>query len=266
VLRQALACVDVELDGSGLAVAGNALDVALWNSPAAAAIPRGGPVLATLPFDHERRLASVLVADGAGDLRDQDPPGAVLPEPAQPAADAGGPRGGGDRRAASGPPASAPPRRVLQHRLARARYLMMTTAAVQDDPRLPVGLLLRDLRAAPDGLSGREATRRLTMTFLGIVACQIGTAFAARTDRASLRSIGVTSNRLLLWGVAFEVVFAAAIVGLQPLRDVFGTAVPEPAQLALLIPFPIVVWGTDELWRAWRRRTTPGRPSAGDES
>jgi len=100
-----------------------------------------------------------------------------------------------------------------------------------------------------------------TMTFLGIVACQIGTAFAARTDRASLRSIGLTSNRMLLWGVAFEVVFAAALVGLQPLRDVFGTAVPEPAQLALLIPFPIVVWGTDELWRARRRRVANGGTS-----
>ena len=38
---------------------------------------------------------------------------------------------------------------------------MTTTAAVQEDPRLPVGLLLRDLRAAPDGLSQREAARRL---------------------------------------------------------------------------------------------------------
>jgi calcium-translocating P-type ATPase len=104
-----------------------------------------------------------------------------------------------------------------------------------------------------------------TMTFLGIVACQIGTAFAARTDRASLRSIGLTSNRLLLWGVAFEVVFAAAVVGLPALRDVFGTAVPQPAQLVLLIPFPMVVWGVDELWRAWRRRTAQGQPRASDE-
>jgi calcium-translocating P-type ATPase len=104
-----------------------------------------------------------------------------------------------------------------------------------------------------------------TMTFLGIVACQIGTAFAARTDHASLRSIGLTSNRLLLWGVAFEIAFAAAIVGLPPLRDVFGTAVPEPAQLALLIPFPIVVWGTDELWRARRRHAAQSRfPASGE--
>lgn len=33
-----------------------------------------------------------------------------------------------------------------------------------------------------------------TLTSLGIVACQIGAAFAARTNRASLRSIGFFTN------------------------------------------------------------------------
>ena len=47
-----------------------------------------------------------------------------------------------------------------------------------------------------------------SMTFLGIVACQIGTLFAARTERVSLRSIGVLTNRLVLAGVAFEIVFS----------------------------------------------------------
>ena len=37
-----------------------------------------------------------------------------------------------------------------------------------------------------------------TMTFFGMIAGQIGTAFAARTERASLRSVGVFRNRLLL--------------------------------------------------------------------
>ena len=40
------------------------------------------------------------------------------------------------------------------------------------------------------------------MTFLGIVACQIGTLFAARTERVSLWAVGVLSNRLVLAGVA----------------------------------------------------------------
>ena len=51
-----------------------------------------------------------------------------------------------------------------------------------------------------------------TITFAGIVACQIGTAFAARTDRASLFTIGLSRNPLLLWGIAFELVFTAAVI------------------------------------------------------
>ena len=62
-----------------------------------------------------------------------------------------------------------------------------------------------------------------TMTFAGITACQVGTAFAARTSRASLREIGIFSNRLLLWGILFELAFAAAVIYLPPLQEVFGT-------------------------------------------
>ncbi len=93
-----------------------------------------------------------------------------------------------------------------------------------------------------------------TMSFLGIVACQIGTATAARTQQASLRQVGLTSNRLLLWGIAFEIAFAAAVVVLPPLQRIFGTTVPEPWQIAALLPFPFLVWGADELWRWTRRR------------
>ena len=93
-----------------------------------------------------------------------------------------------------------------------------------------------------------------TMTFLGIVACQVGTAFAARTERASLRSIGVFTNRLLLWGIAFELVFAAAIVLVPGLNEVLGMALPPATQLAVLPVFPVVVWGVDEIARWIQRR------------
>jgi calcium-translocating P-type ATPase len=93
-----------------------------------------------------------------------------------------------------------------------------------------------------------------SMTFLGIVACQIGTAYAARTERASLASIGVWSNPLLLWGIAFEVAFAALVVAMPGIDTLFGTAVPPLAALALLPTFPVIVWGADEVVRAIRRR------------
>ncbi|MFJ5612587.1 cation transporting ATPase C-terminal domain-containing protein [Streptomyces sp. NPDC093221] len=50
-----------------------------------------------------------------------------------------------------------------------------------------------------------------TITFADIVACQISTAFAARTDDASLFTIGLRSNPRLPWGIAFEPVFTAAV-------------------------------------------------------
>ena len=93
-----------------------------------------------------------------------------------------------------------------------------------------------------------------TMTFAGIVACQIGTAIAARTERVSLRSIGFFSNRLLLWGIASEIVFTAALVYAPPLQSIFGTAALGPAELALLAPMPLIVWGSDEL-RRWYVRS-----------
>ncbi|WP_327063606.1 HAD-IC family P-type ATPase [Kitasatospora purpeofusca] len=96
-----------------------------------------------------------------------------------------------------------------------------------------------------------------TVTWLGIVACQICTAFAARTERAPLRALGPFSNPHLLGGIAFSLVFAAAIVYLPPLHRVFGTAALTPAQLALVAPFPLIVWGADELRRALVRRRTP---------
>jgi calcium-translocating P-type ATPase len=102
-----------------------------------------------------------------------------------------------------------------------------------------------------------------TMTFAGIVACQIGTALAARTERASLRSIGLFSNPFLLWGIAFEVVFAAAVIYVPALQPVFHTAPLGVTEVALLATFPVVVWGADEAWR-WRRRRSSRVDAAPD--
>ena len=106
-----------------------------------------------------------------------------------------------------------------------------------------------------------EAT---TMTFVGIVACQVGTAFASRTDRASLRQVGLFTNPLLLWGIAFELAVTAAIVYAPPLQPIFHTAALGPVELATLAPFPFIVWGADELRRwARRRRSEPAGAPAG---
>ncbi|HSK57611.1 MAG TPA: HAD-IC family P-type ATPase, partial [Actinomycetospora sp.] len=101
-----------------------------------------------------------------------------------------------------------------------------------------------------------EAT---TATFVGIVACQIGTALAARTEHASLRAVGLGSNPLLWWGIAFELLVTAAVVYLPVGQQIVGTAPLDAATVALLMACAPVVWGVDELDR-WRRRRSASPP------
>jgi calcium-translocating P-type ATPase len=96
-----------------------------------------------------------------------------------------------------------------------------------------------------------------TMTFLGMIAGQIGTAFAVRTQRASLRSIGAFSNPYLLLGIAAELLVAAIVVYAPPLQSLLATAGPPPKDLLLLLAFPVIVWGSDELRRYLLRRHEP---------
>jgi calcium-translocating P-type ATPase len=104
---------------------------------------------------------------------------------------------------------------------------------------------------SPLGHAYRQAT---TVAWLGIVACQIGTAFAVRTERAALRNVGVFSNRFLLAGIAVALAFAGALVYLPALHPIFGTEALTPAQLATVAPFPFIVWGADEIRRLLVRR------------
>jgi magnesium-transporting ATPase (P-type) len=97
-----------------------------------------------------------------------------------------------------------------------------------------------------------------TMTLLGLIAGQIGTAFAVRTRRASLRSIGILSNRYLLGAIAAELALAGLFVYTPPLQALLGTSPPPAHALPLLIAYPLVVWGADEL-RRWLLRRRDGR-------
>jgi magnesium-transporting ATPase (P-type) len=99
-----------------------------------------------------------------------------------------------------------------------------------------------------------------TMTFLGMIFGQIGTAFAVRTRRASLFSIGVFSNRYLLGAIVAELALAAIFVYAPPLQSLLGTAALPVHDLALLLPYPFIVWGADEL-RRWllRRRAAAAK-------
>jgi calcium-translocating P-type ATPase len=121
----------------------------------------------------------------------------------------------------------------------------LTLRHVGWQPGLPTG------PGSPLNHGYRQAT---TVAWLGIVSCQVGTAFAVRTDHASLRQVGVLSNRPLLAAIAVALAFAVAVVYAPPFQDFFGSAALTPGQLLTVAPYPFIVWGADEIRRAILRR------------
>ena len=95
-LRFGLICNESTLTASG-PVGGNALDIALWSSPAAKDLaagddpPAGYERLGLLPFDHERQLCSVVVhtPNGTTLLVTKGAPEALITRCGDPAPDAG---------------------------------------------------------------------------------------------------------------------------------------------------------------------------------
>jgi magnesium-transporting ATPase (P-type) len=96
-----------------------------------------------------------------------------------------------------------------------------------------------------------EAT---AMTYAGIVAGQVGAGLAFRSSRRSIFAIGVTTNRLLLAGIAFEVGLLVALIYVPALQEVFHMRPIQPEAWALLALWPVFVLGGEELRKAALRR------------
>jgi magnesium-transporting ATPase (P-type) len=107
--------------------------------------------------------------------------------------------------------------------------------------------------------SGSLYVQATAMTYAGIVAGQVGAGFAFRTNRESVFSIGLLSNRFLLAGIAFEVALLVALVFIGPLQDVFHMEPLDPLAWPFLLIWPVFVLGGEELRKALFRRYVWGR-------
>jgi magnesium-transporting ATPase (P-type) len=107
-----------------------------------------------------------------------------------------------------------------------------------------------------------EAT---TMTWAGIVATQVGTAFACRTNRVSVLRVGFFSNRWLLWGIAFEVVLTVLIVYVPPLQRVFQTTGLAWQQWVVLAMFAPIMFVSDELRKMISRKLSARTATGGTQ-
>jgi len=97
----------------------------------------------------------------------------------------------------------------------------------------------------------------ITGFFASIIICQVADVIICRTRRQSLFSVGLFSNRLVLVGIAAELLLLAAIAYIPAFNVFFGTAPLAAWHLGLSVPFALVILFGDELRRVFVRRGHP---------
>ena len=111
-----------------------------------------------------------------------------------------------------------------------------------------------DLRLfGTDSPASVEYLTATTMTLTGIVMAQVGNGFACRTHRESVLRIGFFSNRLLLWGIVFELGLQAAIVYVPFLNRALQTAPLKATDWLVLAAFAPTLFVADEIRKALLR-------------
>jgi len=112
----------------------------------------------------------------------------------------------------------------------------------------------RPFSPLPD--SGSAYFQATTMTQTAIVMGQVGAGQAMRTDRRSVFSIGLLSNRFLIAGIAFELALAVALVYAPGLNTVFHQApIPWWWWLVLVVWAPVVFFAEEVRKLVLRRRS-----------
>jgi sodium/potassium-transporting ATPase subunit alpha len=94
----------------------------------------------------------------------------------------------------------------------------------------------------------------VTAFFASIIICQVADVLICRTRRQSIFTVGLFSNHLVLIGIAAELVLLGLITYLPICNTFFNTAPLEVWQLALSIPFALLIVAGDEIRRLFVRR------------
>ncbi|HPH34209.1 MAG TPA: cation-transporting P-type ATPase [Methanoregulaceae archaeon] len=104
----------------------------------------------------------------------------------------------------------------------------------------------------------------MTMTLLGAVSCQLLNVWTLRSWENSAFERGFFSNHLLIVAMILEIAWIWAILNVGVVQYIFNTAAVPAQYLLLLVPFPILLFISHELykWRIRKRGSKRNRKNA----
>jgi len=92
-----------------------------------------------------------------------------------------------------------------------------------------------------------------TMTLMGIVAAQAGAVLCCRSDRRSLFSAGIFSNKLVLVGIATELLLLFVLIYVPFMQNIFNTAAVGVNEWCFALLWAPVIIILDELRKLYLR-------------
>jgi sodium/potassium-transporting ATPase subunit alpha len=101
-----------------------------------------------------------------------------------------------------------------------------------------------------DPLLHRQA---MTMTLLGAISCQLLNAWTMRSYEFSAFSVGFLSNKIMLAAMLVELTWVTLLLTWGPMQTIFNTAPVPLSELWILLPFPLLLFLSHELYK-WRKR------------
>lgn len=94
-----------------------------------------------------------------------------------------------------------------------------------------------------------------TACLAGIIVTQLTNVFTCRSPNVSICTLGFSTNRLVLVGIAIELVLAVLIIYTPPGNALFGCSPLELDVWLLLVPFGLLLLGADELRKFFIRHS-----------
>ena len=98
----------------------------------------------------------------------------------------------------------------------------------------------------------------MTMTLLGAVTCQLFNVWTLRSWEFSAFERGTFKNKLLIGALIFEILWIYALLNVKSVQLVFNTAHVPSEYLWILIPFPVLLFASHEIYK-YRIRKKRGK-------
>ncbi|WP_292468331.1 cation-transporting P-type ATPase [Methanolobus sp.] len=97
----------------------------------------------------------------------------------------------------------------------------------------------------------------ITAFFAAVIVCQIANVFTSRTRRQSVLTKGLFSNRMVLLGIASELLILTFIIYNPLVNLIFNTAAISIKYVLIAVPFALLLLGVDEFRKYAIRKDSP---------